>query len=222
MNLLAIVLALAPAPVAQSIDDAQKPQIDSALRSIAGGRPQVALDTLAPVIATYEADQAKETRHVYCGMSITETLVYMTLPDPDKKGAVALSPGYCTALYLKGYALIDLGRIADARAIYQRVVSLAPMHAHFLTELGQSYRYEKNWPMMLETCKRAEAAVEFAGDSKNVERALAWHCQGYALTELGRLDEAEKLYRECLRLDPDDTHARKELDYIAEQRRQKS
>lgn len=219
MTLLAMLLTLA-APQVQSIDEVQAPKIDAALQSITAGRPQEALDTLAPVIAAYEADQATEKRHIYCGMSMTETIAYMGLPDPDKKGAVALAPGYCNALYLKGYALIDLNRIADARAVYQRVVALAPFHAHFLTELGQSYRYEKNWAKMLETCKSAEGMVELAPDeSKKRERAIAWHCQGYALSELGRFDEAEKLYRECLRLDPDDAHAKNELIYIAEQRK---
>ncbi|HEX4693705.1 tetratricopeptide repeat protein [Sphingomonas sp.] len=219
MTLLAVLLALA-APQAQSIDDVQSPKIDAAFQSITAGRPQEALDALAPVIVAYEADQAKEKRHLYCGMSVAETIAYMALPDPDKKGAVALAPGYCTALYLKGFALIDLNRIADARAVYLRVVSLAPFHAHFLSELGQSYRYDKNWPMMLDSCKRAEGVVGFASDeSRKKETALAWHCQGYALTELGKLDEAEKLYRQCLELDPDDAHAKNELLYIAERRK---
>lgn len=219
MMLLAMLLTFA-APQTQSIDDVQSPKIVAALEAIKAGRPQEAVDALAPVIAAYEADQAKEKRHLYCGMSMTESLAYMALPDPNKKGAVALPPGYCTALYLKGFALIDLNRIADARAVYQRVVALAPFHAHFLSELGQSYRYEKNWPMMLETCKRAEGVVDFAADeSKKQEKAFAWHCQGYALSELGRFDEAEKLYHQCLELNPNDAHAKNELIYIAEQRK---
>src|SRR3569623_2280539 len=118
MMLLAMLMTFAVAQGA-SIDDVQSPKIVAALLAIKAGRPQEAVDVLAPVIAAFDADQTKETRRLYCGMSMTESLAYMALPDPDKKSAVALPPGYCTALYLKGFALIDLNRIADARAVYQ-------------------------------------------------------------------------------------------------------
>ena len=36
--------------------------------------------------------------------------------------------------------------------------------------------------------------------------------------EQARWDEAEKLFRECLKLNPEDTKAKSELDYIAQQR----
>jgi tetratricopeptide (TPR) repeat protein len=41
---------------------------------------------------------------------------------------------------------------------------------------------------------------------------------GWILVERGKLDEAEALYRQCLELNPDDSHAKAELDYIAQQR----
>lgn len=220
--LFAMLLALA-APIQSTADEtARSAQIDAAAASIKAGRPQEAIDTLTPVIAAYEAEHASDKRHQFCGMSTVETLTYMTIPSENKLGAVAYGPDYCNALYLKGYALIDLGRIAEARVFYERVVALAPMHAHFITELGQSYRYEKNWPKMLETCLHAEEMVAFAGqDNENREKALAWHCQGYALSELGRLDEAEKRYRDSLALDPEDAVAKNELQYIAQQRAKK-
>ena len=137
MTLFAMLLALA-APQGQSIDDAQAPKIGAALQSISAGRPQEALDALEPVIAAYEADLTTERRHLYCGMSATEAVAYMALPDPDKKGAVALGPGYCTALYLKGYALIDLNRIADARAVYLHVVGMG-MAAQVIVGLEQRH-----------------------------------------------------------------------------------
>lgn len=37
---------------------------------------------------------------------------------------------------------------------------------------------------------------------------------GYALVELKRLDEAEKMYRQCLELDKNDSKASNELRYI--------
>ncbi len=50
--------------------------------------------------------------------------------------AVVIAPRYCTALYMKGYALVDLGRVAEAKAIYERLLALAPMYAQYQTEYG--------------------------------------------------------------------------------------
>lgn len=219
---LAIQAAPAPAPpVAKppSLDERMTPQLQAAARSVRLHQPQAALDILTPVLATYEADHAKETRRLYCGMSLQETLLYLTLAAKDKVAAVALPPGYCTALYLKGYALVDLGRVAEAKAIYERLMALAPMYAQYQTEYGQLIRLEKDWPQMLAICTRASEAARIADPAiRPMQQGAALRCQGYALTELHRYDEAEKRYRDALALKPDDALSQRELRYIAEQR----
>lgn len=42
----------------------------------------------------------------------------------DRVSAAALPPGYCTALYLKGYALIELTRWGEAEQRYQAALAL--------------------------------------------------------------------------------------------------
>ncbi|WP_010186391.1 tetratricopeptide repeat protein [Sphingomonas sp. PAMC 26605] len=184
------------------------------------GQPQVALDTVGPVIAAFEKAQSGEKRRLFCGMTTAQTIAYMGLAASQKQNAVALAPDYCDALFVKGYALVDLGRLPEARATYQRLVELAPMHAHFLAELGQSYRPERNWAKMLELCDRASGYADLSAPERvTQEHGLAWRCMGYALVEQGKFDEAEALYRKCLELDPSDAKAKGELTYIAEQRR---
>ena len=218
ITILALLVAQAP-PAPADPDAAALPTIEAAKSVLQLHHPQQALDLLAPLLDGYAARLATEKRRVYCGMSGTEALLYMSMAAKDRTGAVAIGPAYCDALYFKGYALIDLGRIADARAVYMQLATLAPMHAHFASELGQSYRPEKNWPAMLERCTAAAGMTTLTVDAdQKREKLFAWHCQGFALTELGRLDESEKLYLDCLALDPLDTHARQELTYIAEQR----
>lgn len=46
-------------------------------------------------------------------------------------------------------------------------------------------------------------------------RAHLQRGRGFALTELGRLDEAEAAYNEALKIDPNDDRAKHELEYIA-------
>ncbi len=220
--LLGVQATAAPAPPVTkppSLDERMTPQIRVAAQAVRAHQPQVAIDTLAPVIAAYDADLAGETRRIYCGMSVQETLLYLALAAKDKVAAVALPPGYCTALYLKGYALVDLGRVAEAKAIYERLLTLAPMYAQYQTEYGQLIRLEKDWPRMLAICTKAGDAAKIADPAiKPVQQGAALRCQGYALTELHRYDEAEQRYRNALAINPKDGIAQHELDYIAQQR----
>lgn len=205
------------------IDATQHAALDTASSALLDGHPDVALAKVEPVVAAYTAAYAKETRKLYCGMSTAQTLAYMAQAAGEKRSAVALSPGYCEALYVKGFALVDLKRLPEARAVYEQLVTLAPMHAHFLSELGQTYRPDRNWPRMLELCTRAAGFADLAPPEKiAAEHGFAWRCMGYALTEQGKLDDSEALYRKCLELDPDDAKAKTELTYIAEQRRRKT
>lgn len=225
MLLAAAGPAPASAPVSTTapghdIDTEQKAALDTAAAALLAGRAQAALDAVAPVVAAYRAAYASEPRKLYCGMSSAQTIAYMGQAAGEKRSAVALSSSYCDALYIEGYALVDLGRLPEARAAYEAAVALAPMHSHFLTELGQTYRPAHDWPKMLELCERAQsyAGLAIVGREKS-EQSLAWRCMGYALTELGRLDESEALYRKCLEVDPNDAKAKSELSYIAAQRR---
>ncbi|TPG53957.1 tetratricopeptide repeat protein [Sphingomonas glacialis] len=223
---LALLIAAPTAGVATQtgadVDEAQKASLDTASRALLDGHPDEALTRIEPVIAAYRSAYAAETRQTYCGMSTAQTLAYMALATSEKHDAVALGPGYCEALYVKGFALVDLKRLPEARAVYEQVVTLAPMHAHFLTELGQTYRPDRNWPKMLDLCTKAAGLADLAPPEKVAsEHSFAWRCMGYALTEQGKYDESEALYRKCLEVDPNDAKAKSELSYIAEQRRKK-
>lgn len=209
-------------PVAD-VDAAQQAALDAASRALLDGHPDAALAAIEPVVAAYTAAYAHDPRTLYCGMSTAQTLAYMAQAAGAKRSAVALATGYCDALYVQGFALVDLKRLPEARIAYQRAVALAPMHAHFLTELGQTYRPDRDWAKMLDLCTRAAGVADLAPPQKvAAEHGFAWRCMGYALTEQGRLDESEALYRKCLELDPNDAKAKGELTYIAEQRRKKT
>jgi tetratricopeptide (TPR) repeat protein len=218
--LLAVQAAPAP-PVAKppSLDERMTPQLKAAAQAVRAHQPQAAIDILTPVLAAYDADHANETRRIYSGMSVQETLLYLTMAARDKVAAVAVPPGYCTALYLKGYALVDLGRVAEAKAIYERLLVLAPIYAQYQTEYGQLIRLEKDWPRMLAICTKAGEAAGIADPAiRPIQQGAALRCQGYALVELHRYDEAEKRYHDALALNANDAVAQHELGYITQQR----
>lgn len=217
---IAVLLSAAALMAGQaSAPDPDQPAIDAADLAIAAGRAEQAIATLDPVIARHDAAIGKERRHVYCAVTTTEALLTSALPDREKKGSVTLGPRFCTALFLKGFALFDLNRVMEARAVYQRLVALAPFHAQYQAELGQTYRLTQDWSKMLSICTNAAAVADLVGgEQQRVQKRQAWRCMGYALTEQGRLDEAEQRYRDCLTMDPGDAVARHELDYLAEQK----
>lgn len=219
LSLAMQAVAASPPTTPSSAEARNEPRLRTAAQLLKDGQPQAALDVVTVALAAYDADHAGEKRRLYCGMSPQESILYLAMAAKDKVDAVALPPGYCTALYLKGYALVDLGRIAEAKATYRQVIALAPMYAQYQTELGQLIRLEKDWPRMLSTCEQAGQAAALAPpDIKPMQQTAALRCQGYALVEEHKLGEAEKRYREALRIDPNDRKAEGELRYIAQQR----
>jgi tetratricopeptide (TPR) repeat protein len=102
-------------------------------------------------------------------------------------------------------------------------LELSPHNPHYLCELGEIYQLEKNWPKAIETFKQAEDENPLApDDTRAVELARARRGIGYVLVELGKLDEAEKKYEQCLKTDPKDTQAARELEYVRQLKKQRS
>lgn len=198
-----------------------EPRLRTAIQLIRDRQPQAALKILDTALSTYDAARAGEKRRLYCGMSTTETLLYLAMAAKDKVDAVAVSADYCTALYLKGYVLIDLDRRAEAKAVYDRVIALAPMHAQYLTEYGQLVRLDKDWSRMLSFCEQAKGAAALGDPAiKSMQEGAALRCQGYALVEQKKWSEAEKRYKDAVGINPADAKAQGELRYIAEHRKE--
>ena len=212
--LLAAVLATAPA------DDPQAKTVAAATAAMTAGRPEQALTTIEPALAAYERQYAGERRQLYCSYSPAETLAELAAAPADKQTAVALPSGWCDALFIKGYALADLKRFAEARPLLERAVAMAPLHAHFLNELGYVYQQQHDWQLSYGTYLRARDATAYS-DSDRVarEKARALRGMGFALIEQGKWDEAEALFNESLVLEPGNANALNELRYIAQQRR---
>ena len=186
-------------------------------------RPAEAVPYFDQVIALYESRLKDKNVRYYSARSPAETLFYAlesATGANNKTGAVVVSANWSYAHYLKGYALLDLGRVVEAKTQLQRAVALAPQNAQILGELGHIHQLEKNWKSALETFQRAESAArEFSPEQvRNAELARAWRGMGYVLVELGRLDEAEAMYRKCLALDRNDAMAQRELTYVLSQK----
>jgi Flp pilus assembly protein TadD len=128
------------------------------------------------------------------------------------------NPTWAYAYYYKGYALIDLHRMGEARHALGQALELAPRNAQFLAELAATYQNEDGEQMLAISRQAAEATHFSPPDLRQDELGRALRGQGYALIELKRWDEAEQAYKQALQLDPSDLHARSELDYVLSHR----
>jgi tetratricopeptide (TPR) repeat protein len=191
--------------------------LDDAALAIRGGLQQQAIDNaLDPVITYYEQRYAHSSNVIYCTHSMPETVYYMGIAAANKQDAVALGPTWAQAYMLKAYALFDLQRYDEAAVALDKALKLSPENSQFLAELGAGYIRHKNWTKALETYQHAEVSAQTFSPAaaKDYDLARSWRGQGFVLTELGKLDEAEALYLKCLQLNPDDKRAANELKYV--------
>jgi tetratricopeptide (TPR) repeat protein len=174
------------------------------------------------MIAVYDRRYGAETRKVYTARTPEESLFYLlkAAGKIQQQGAVVVSWVWSEPHYYKGYALVELGRLTEARASLERALVMAPMHARYLEELGELSSREKNWPAAMEKFKTAEQAARTTSppNVKTAELTRAWRGIGYVLVEQNDLDAAEKMYRQCLDLDPNDRRAAGELKYVLDQK----
>jgi len=186
--------------------------------------PQAGIEKCEKVIKAFQAHYGKSQHKIYCARSSTENLAYLLTAaaamskgefDKDKKDAICLSSTWANAFYIKGYALQELRHFDEARAALKRAIEFSPQHSQYLSELGSLYVLEKNWPEAMKTFLAAEdnAAIS-PEDVRGDELGRARRGIGYVLVELGKLDEAEKKYQQCLADNPKDTRAAAELEYV--------
>lgn len=205
-------------------------QADDALiaeptKLLQAGNVDAALPLLDTAIAQLESRYAGSTRW-YSAREPGETLFYMLSHAAELDAGKATgdarilpSDAWPLAWYLKAYALIEKDRIPEARAALEHALEFAPINAAYLLELVFVQQKEKDWVGMLETSTRAEEGAAYAAKADQPRlRARAWRGQGFALIELGRLDEAEAKFRQALEQDANDKLSRNELEYIRSQR----
>lgn len=160
----------------------------------------------------------------YAARTQADTLAYMLLAASKKQEAKAVPPACADALFLKGYANIDLGNIDVAEEYLKRAIDMAPFNSHYLSELGHVDQTKGDWSSALDIFSQAEKyANEFSPPAlKQNELLRAKRGIGFSLIEKGRLDEAETKFKECLAIDANDAKALNELKYIEQLRRKKS
>lgn len=191
-------------------------RMDQAGNAIRTGKPADALPLLDAVIADFEKANPPDPNVMkFSASNIEQALMYSTIPAAQKKNGMVVDGNWATAYFLKGFALIDLKRGDEALPYFDRAIALSPMDSQFLGERGEWYKSRKQWDKAYADFKSARDFAGFSGDdmkARNEGRALRG--MGFVLIEQGKLKDAKKMFKEALKLNPNDEGAKGELQYI--------
>lgn len=173
-------------------------------------------DYFNPIIDNCNKAFASSTKRYYAARGPTETLFYTAKAMADRQTAEVLTVPCGMAHYLAAYADIDLGNVTSAEKNLKSALRWSPVNAQYQSELAHLMQIRRDWNEALRLFTEAEANAEaFSPDEvQDTELARAKRGIGFTLIELGRLEEAEVKFQECLEIDPNDKKAKHELAYI--------
>lgn len=200
----------------EDLDSLQYEYLVQARKAIEKGAPAIAITQfLEKIISHYSLQFKEDERKIYCARSSQESLYYMMLAASKSQPAFSTSSIWSDAYYLKGYALMELGKFDEAKNSLENALELSPANAGYLSELAHLNQYYKNWNKSLELFEKAEDAAGISSkDLKELELGRALRGQGYIYIETGELKKAKSIYKKCLKINSDDTKAQNELKYI--------
>ncbi|TBR40044.1 MULTISPECIES: tetratricopeptide repeat protein [Dyella] len=209
-------------PGKDQAEDADVIKVRDAIKEMLGGKTKAALDPLTEVIEKYEAKYGHSDDLYFSARGTTDGLLYAML-DPAKGGkrkVIVLGPAWAMAYWGRGYIYGEMNQFDDEIRELKKALALAPMDAQYQSELGFAYGQKRDFKASLEAYESAVGFAEFDADPEHVKhlQCVAYRGQGFALVELRRFDEAEKAYKACLKITPNEPKSLGELEYIKQQR----
>jgi len=233
------IVVAATLPSAGSALESINARLETAAKLVDEGNYNLAIaNYLDPIISEFELKYPATRFKIYGARSQSEPLLYLMesaadkdsgqkeLPaSPESKGdvtALVLNTDWGDTYYLKGFALVAMKHYPEAQEVLAKAVALSPHNSYYLAEYAYAFIANGQYTQGLEWALKAENASAFSPETvKREEKGRALRHAGYALIELGRLDEAEKKYKACLKLDKNDEKAKNELNYIQQLRAKK-
>ena len=215
-------------------------RLEAAAKLVDEGNYNLAIvNYLDPIISEFELKYPVTRFKIYGARSQSEPLLYLLESAADKDSgrqensastenkdgitAIVLNTDWGDSYYLKGFALVAMQHYPQAQEVLAKAVALSPQNSYYLAEYAYAHIANGQFSQGLEWALKAESASAFSPEAvKREEKGRALRHAGYALIELGRLDEAEKKYKACLKLDKNDEKAKNELNYIKQLRAKKS
>ena len=180
------------------------------------------------VVAFYEQRHDPTKTKIRCGRTSVAGLGAGLEAALGGGDVTVVGAEWCDALFYKAYCLVELQRLPAAEEVLVRACEMLPDDPMYLAELGDVQQRQGKSEAAMATFERAMAAAnglaeepDAADRSPGGRPPVQWQTRalrgiGYALVELGRLEDARASYRRALDLDPNDEASQKELAFIAE------
>ena len=134
------------------------------------------------------------------------------------KSVAAASDSYRRVSFYLGSYYDEIGKPAEAVRVLDAGLALPAVKGEIgerepflITERGAALNALRRFP---EALANDEAGLKIE-DLEDQYRARLLRGRGFALLQLGRLDDGEASYRDSLKIDPDNPVALRELQYVA-------
>lgn len=213
------VPAAPPAAQAKSVD-AGTALVAQAAVFLNTKKPAQALPLADQAIAYYESTYRKSGVLVFSARSLPESMLYALEGAEAKMSAQVYGVEWGLAYFAKGFALVDLHRIPEAKVAYDAAIKLSPRNSKYLSERAQIDIVERNWQKALEAFQKALDAADLSPPQlKTAETTRALRGMAFAQVELGNLAAAKALHERVLQLDPKNEMSLNELRYIQNQKK---
>ncbi len=180
-----------------------------AMDMMRAGRAADALALLDPAAARLSIEGKAGKSRLYCAHN-----------DRVARGARVLDGDLCDALFIRAFALTEVGRKADAIDALVELTRLSPDYPRYFVELAYAYRANRQPDLALATYTRAVTIADAPANREENRhyRAAALRGIGFVLVDRGDLAAGEKAYRASLVDDPASAIAANELKFIARKR----
>lgn len=193
----------------------KKSDLETAMDLLKTGHADQSLALVEPIIAQAMLKEAKDPAAICPSAAAAFLQTFM-------KGSftVSVENDWCDAMLVKGYALNELKRPAEAAQVLEALVRHDQNNPHYLIEYAYTVRVNGQLERSLDLYKQAEKVASKVPDRESAGhwRAVALRGQGYAYTELQRWDDATKAYERSFKYEPNNDIARNELQYIEQHR----
>lgn len=128
-----------------------------------------------------------------------------------KRNVVQRSNVYPMIAMMLGSNAVEIRDFAEAHVWLDRGLALQPDNWSLLAEKASAYVGQGKWNEALAIADKALASEDML---LQMHSDAFLRKRGFALVELGRLDEAQKAYEDALKANPDDATSKNELKYI--------
>ena len=172
-------------------------------RLVQAGKPAEGIVRFDRVIAAYQARYGATDRRIYCGRTVAELTLYMSLARKSGRAAMGLDSTWSDALFGKGFALTDLGRPEEAAKALALALELAPMNSVYLAESAELRMKARDWQAAFALFQRsADGATYLEEEAQRTAFARATRGMGLAKYQMGDGVEAKRLLDRANEIDP--------------------